>query len=97
MFAKIKQVAAAGAAVAGVGWMTVVSPGVAHAQPPGIPQGTTFTCPDVAGINYLRDPANANAYYMCIDGLQQRHLQCPPEAPLLMATPPVCGSQHHGM
>ena len=75
MFAKIKQLAAAGAAVAGVGWITVVSPGVAHAQPPRIPQGTNFTCPDVAGITYVQDPANSNAYYMCIDGLQQQHLR----------------------
>ena len=99
MFAKIKQVAAAGAAVAGVGWITVVSPGVAQAQPPRIPQGTNFTCPDIAGINYVQDPADSNAYYMCIDGLQQRHLQCPPGlTKLIMATPPKCSSlSPHGM
>jgi hypothetical protein len=98
MFAKIKRVAAAGAAVAGVGWITVVSPGVAHAQPPRIPQSINFICPDVAGINFLRDPGDANAYYMCVDGLQQRHLQCP-SGSLIMGTPPTCsgGSQHHGM
>jgi hypothetical protein len=98
MFAKIKQVAAAGAAVAGVGWITVVSPGVAYTQPPRIPQGINFTCPDVAGINYVQDPGNSNAYYLCIDGLQQQHLQCPPVAKLIMATPPVCSpTGHHGM
>jgi hypothetical protein len=98
MFAKIQQVAAAGAAVAGVGWITVVSPGVAHAQPPRIPQGSNFICPDVAGINYLQDPGNSNAYYLCVDGLQQRHQQCPPGTKLIVATPPVCSSLgHHGM
>jgi len=98
MFAKIKRVAAAGAAVAGVGWITVVSPSVAHAQPPRIPQGANFTCPDVAGITYVQDPANANAYYMCIDGLQQQHLQCPPVAKLIMGRPPTCSpAQQHGM
>jgi len=51
MFAKVKQVAAVGAAVAGVGWVTVVSPAVAHTQPLRIPPGNDITCPgrDVVG------------------------------------------------
>ena len=35
MFANAKQLAAAGAAVAGVGWMTVVSPGVGYCAAAG--------------------------------------------------------------
>ena len=85
MFAKIKQVAAVGAAVAGVGWVTVVSPAVAHTQPLPIPQG--FTCPDIAGVQYLRDPDNSNAYYVCVDGQQQDHKRCPAVTPQVTITP----------
>ncbi len=93
MFAKVKQVAAVGAAVAGVGWVTVVSPGVAHTQPPRIPQDINITCPDIAGINYVPDPDNSNAYYLCVDGLSKRHYQCPPISKLIMTMPPKCLSR----
>ncbi len=98
MSARIKQVAAVGAAIASVGWMTVASPGVAYAQPPRIPQGVSFTCPDVAGINYVQDPDNANAYYLCVDGLTKQRLECPPGTTyLIMGTPPHCHSRSHQM
>ncbi len=93
MVAKIEQLAAVGAAIASVGWVTAVSPGVAHAQPPRIPQEVSFTCPDVAGINYVQDPNNSNAYYLCVDGLEQAHMQCPGTTYLIMATPPHCHSR----
>lgn len=97
MFAKFKQVAVVGAAVAGVGWASVVSPAVAHTQP-GIPQGgATINCPDIAGINYVPDHGNSDAYYLCVDGLQQQHYQCPPVTKLIMSMPPKCITQgYHG-
>ena len=79
MFAKIKQVAAVGAAVAGVGWVTVVSPAVANAQPRPIPQDNPITCPDGAGVRNVPDPDNSEAYYVCADGSQQGHEFCPAE------------------
>ena len=96
MVPKIKQMAAVGAAIASVGWVTVVSPGVADAQPPRIPQDVGFSCPDVAGIHYVQDPNNSNAYYLCVDGLEKAHNQCPGTTYLIMSTPPHCHnrSQH---
>jgi hypothetical protein len=94
MSARIKQVAAVGAAIASVGWLTVVSPGAAYAQPPRIPQEVNFTCPDVAGINYVQDPDDSNAYYLCVDGLTKSHNQCPTGLTyLIMSTPPHCHSR----
>jgi hypothetical protein len=98
MSAKIKQVAAVGAVIASVGWMTALSPGVAYAQPPHIPQAGNFTCPGTAGINYVQDPDNSNAYYLCVDGLTKWHNQCPPGTTyLIMSTPPHCHSRSHSM
>jgi len=93
MFANVKQVAAVGAAVAGVGWITVVSPGVAHAQPPRIPPGNNFTCADVPGDNYVQDPDDSDAYYHCVDGVEEHHEKCPPTTYLIMAMPPHCHSR----
>jgi hypothetical protein len=94
MSARIKQVAAVGAAIASVGWVTAVSPGVAYAQPPRIPQEVSFTCPAVDGIHYVQDPADSNAYYLCVDGLTKWHNRCPPGVSfLIMATPPHCHSR----
>jgi hypothetical protein len=84
--AKIKRVAAV--VGLGLGWVTVVSRGVAHAQPPGIPQD--ITCPDVAGINYVRDANDSNAFYLCVDGEQKHHFRCPRVTILIMAMPPKC-------
>jgi hypothetical protein len=102
MFVKVKQVAAVGTAavgtaVAGLGWVAIMSPVVAHAQPPRIPQGNSVTCPDIAGINYMPDPDNTNAYYLCVDGLPQHHYQCPPVTRLVMTTPPKCIPFPHPM
>ena len=91
--AKITQVAA----VVGLGWVTVVSPGVAHAQPPHIPQDTDITCPDIAGINYVRDANDSNAYYLCVDEEQKHHFRCPQVTILIMAMPPKCVPFPHGM
>jgi hypothetical protein len=97
MSARVKQVAAVGAAIASVGWMTVLSPGVVYAQPPRIPQGVSFTCPDVAGINYVQDPDDSNAYYLCVDGLTKSHDRCPGITYLIMSTPPHCQARSHPM
>jgi hypothetical protein len=91
MLAKIKQVAAVGAAVVGVGWVTFVSPAVANPQPRPIPQDNPITCPDIAGVRYVPDPDNSQAYYVCADGLQQDHEECPAATDLDMdTTPPRC-------
>jgi hypothetical protein len=92
-----KQVAAAGAAVACVGWLTAMSPGVAHAQPPGMPQGTDSACTDVPGDNYAPDPADSNAYYHCVNGAEEHHFQCPAVTILVWGTPPKCMNRggHH--
>lgn len=76
MFAKIKQVAAIGAAVAGIGWLTAVSPPLAYAQPPRISPSDPTTCSDNAEVNC--DP----------NGSQQE--QCPGNAPVLHTVPPEC-------
>jgi hypothetical protein len=94
MFATIEHVAGVGAAVAGIGWVTVVSPAVPHAQPPPIPAGNDITCPggDVAELQYVPDPADSNAYYVCAGGVLQQHLRCPrPLTKLNINTrPPTC-------
>jgi hypothetical protein len=84
--AAIKQVAT----VVGFGWLTVVSPGVVHAQPPHLHQDTDTTCPDIAGINYVLDADDPNAYYLCVDGEQKHHFRCPQITKLIMAMPPRC-------
>jgi hypothetical protein len=97
MFAKIKQVAAVGAAIAGIGWATVVSPAVANAQPLPIPQANDITCPNIAGTQYLPDPDNSNAYYVCADGVQQGYNVCPADTHLETdKTPPQCPSAGYG-
>jgi hypothetical protein len=98
MSARFEQLAAVGAAIASVGWMTVVSPGVAYAQPPRIPQVVSFTCPAIDGIHYVQDPDDSNAYYLCVDGLMKAHNQCPPGITyLIMGTPPHCQAKSHPM
>lgn len=87
MFAKIKL----GVAVAGVGWISVVSPAVAHSEPPG----NNSTCAglagiNLAGINYVADPDDANAYYVCADGVTQQHLDCPLPGAALPDIPGPC-------
>ncbi|MDA3659027.1 hypothetical protein [Mycobacterium xenopi] len=99
MFAKLKHVGVIGAAIAGVGWMTTVSPVVAYAQPPRIPPGTDITCPNGGpdDVQYLPDPDDPNAYYVCAGGVEQQHRSCPTE--VIMTTPPRCrpSSNHHSM
>jgi len=92
MFTKMKRLAAVGAAVAGVGWVTGVSPAAANAQPLSIPWATDAPpCPPIPGTQYLADPDDANSFYVCADGLQQDHQICPPGSSLDMdRTPPEC-------
>ena len=101
MFATIKQAAAIGAAVAGVGWVTSLTPAVAQTQPPRPLAGNNVTCPSGAAeeVQYVQDPDDANAYYVCADGVEQQHVRCPSIAKLIMSTPPKCSPQsnHHNM
>jgi hypothetical protein len=96
MFAKGKA-AAVGAAIGGLAWITMVSPSVARAQPPHMPAGDIFTCPDIAGINYARDPEDPHAFYLCVDGLERHHFRCPQLTVLVMGIPPKCVPFPHGM
>ncbi len=89
MFAKTKA-AAGGAAIVGLGWVTIANPGVAQPQPPRMPQDTNFTCPDIAGINYVRDPEDLHGYYLCVDGLPRHRYRCPQVTVLIMGIPPKC-------
>ena len=95
MFAKIKQVAAVGAAVAGVGWVIFVSPAVANAQPP-IPKDNPITCPDIAGVRHVPDPDNSQAYYVCADGSQQDRKVCPADTYVDMDAKLPCRSDREG-
>lgn len=91
MSLKVKQMTATGAAVVGIGSMSLVSPAMAYAQPLRISPPEDFTCPDSAGLQYLPDPDDAQAYYVCADGKLQDHQQCRPGANLdLNTTPPEC-------
>jgi hypothetical protein len=90
MFAKTKRLVAVGVTAAAMGWVTVTSLGAAHSQPPPIPQGDNVTCPDIAGINYVRDPEDPHGFYLCVDGLVRHHYQCPPVTVLVMGIPPKC-------
>jgi hypothetical protein len=93
----IKQARAVGAALVGLAWMAIVSPAMADAQPPAVPEGNTFNCPDIAGINYVRDPADSHAYYLCVDGSATHHMRCPQVTVLVMGMPPKCVPFPHGM
>lgn len=92
MLATMKQMAAVGVTVGTVGWVSIVSPAMTYSQPPSIPPEAGVTCPSVAGISYLLDPDDSNAYYICVDGSAQNHYQCPTITRLILATPPKCAS-----
>jgi hypothetical protein len=70
--------------------VTVVSLGKAHTRPLRMPPDFNVTCPDIVGINYVRDPSDSRAYYRCVDGLPQNRYKCPRVTKLVMATPPKC-------
>ena len=92
MFAKIKNMAVIGAAVAGIGWLTAVSPPLAYAQPPRIPPGNNITCSDTVGVNCDND------------GSPPQQGQCPPDAsadapaddPSMHSTRPECSPHTSG-
>lgn len=94
VLATIKRMAAVGGAVAVAGWVIVMSPAVAHAQPLYMHTGNGITCPgggDVEEVQYVRDPDNSNAYYVCANGLPQQHRRCQPGFRLNMnSRPPMC-------
>ena len=89
MFGDFKKVAAVGAAAVGVGWVTVVSPAPTGAQPQPIPRDNDSICPDSAGVRYVLDPDNPDAYYVCNGGSQQAHKVCPPNTRPDVSTKPV--------
>lgn len=90
MFATTKQAAAAGVTVVALGWATVVTPGVAYPQPPRVSQGNDVSCPDIAGINYVRDPEDSHGFYLCVDGVLRHQFRCPEVTVLIMGIPPKC-------
>ncbi len=82
------KAAAVAVVIASIGCMTALRPSLADPQP---------RCPDVAGINYARDPEDSHAYYLCVDGLERHHFRCPQFTFLVMAIPPKCVPLPHGM
>ncbi|BCO34892.1 hypothetical protein [Mycobacterium heckeshornense] len=97
MLAHIKQVVAFGIALIGLEWATIASPALLLAQPPRHPHVANVTCPEIAGINYIPDPDDSNAYYLCVDGLLRNRYQCPRATKLAMTTPPKCVRFPHPM
>lgn len=88
---KARQVAAVGAAIAGIGSASLVSADVAYAQSLRTSPADEFTCPPGVGLQYVQDPEDAQAYYVCADGKQQDHQMCPPGTFLdLRMQPPEC-------
>jgi hypothetical protein len=86
------RLAVAAVVILGVGGLPVVLPTVAEGLPPNIPAPTECPMGDAfSGFQYVRDPANNNAYYLCAGGLPQNHVVCPGNTVLNMATnPPSC-------
>jgi hypothetical protein len=87
MFARGKAAAIGVAMVVVLGAM--VDPCLAHGQ------GDNFSCPDIAGINYVRDPEDLHAFYLCVDGLERHHFRCPQVSVLVMGIPPKCVPYPH--
>ncbi len=86
MFAKPKQAAVIAVTVAALVWVASVGPSPADPQP----TENNLTCPDIAGINYVRDPEDLHAFYLCVDGLVRHHFRCPQVTVLVMGIPPKC-------
>ncbi len=88
---KARQVAAIGAAIAGIGSASVVGAAVAYGQSLRTSPADEFTCPPGVGLQYVPDPEDSQAYYVCSDGKQQDHQMCPPGTFLdLRMKPPEC-------
>ncbi len=88
---KARRVAAFGAAIAGIGSVSVLGSAAAFAESPRVSPADGFACPTGAGLQYVPDPDDSQAYYVCADGKQQDHQQCPPDTFLeLNRTPPEC-------
>ena len=92
MFAEIKQVAAIGAAVAGIGWLTAVNPPLAYAQPPRIPPSNPITCSDTAGVNCDNDGSPPQQGYCPPDA----SADAPADDPSVHSTRPECSPHTSG-
>jgi hypothetical protein len=95
-----------GVVIVGLAWQSVLGPAVAQSQPTVPPTPVPIqpddpvTCPGgdnggaVSGLEYIADPSDSNAYYICSVGAgsaPQQHLVCPAWATLQMSTtPPMC-------
>ena len=88
------RVAPVAAVVVGFGWLSLAVPAVAQCQPAHVQPPAVISCPDggaFGGVQYVQDPDNSNAYYVCAGGLPQQHPACPANTSLNMNTnPPSC-------
>jgi hypothetical protein len=87
-----------GGLLIGAGWLFAIGPvAAAESVPQPAPIGihyAAFNCPmggAFSGVEYVQDPSDSNAYYVCSGGLPQQHLRCPNSTVLNMNTnPPTC-------
>lgn len=88
------RVAAVAMVALAVGAPGVAAAAVSHAQPADVPVPLGFDCPlggAFSGVQYVADPENQNAYYVCAGGLPQQHAVCAANTTLNMsAYPPAC-------
>lgn len=92
------RVSAYAGVLVGVGWLCAAGPAAAGAVPqpsPVILSFVAFNCPGpggaFGGVEYVRDPDDSNAFYVCSGGLPQQRLRCPNDTVLNMnTTPPTC-------
>ncbi|WP_293003731.1 hypothetical protein [Mycobacterium sp.] len=91
------HLAASGLITAGLGLISLMGASPAQASPAPPPAAHSVTCPGGRDVRYLPDPKDANAYFVCRDGVQTQHIACPPIAKLIFTTPPRCAPQsnHH--
>ena len=57
-----------------------------------------YSCPPAGGgsdnVRFEPDPANPNAYYVCVGAVPRRHVSCPPNTTLQwIGPPPTCAPQ----
>jgi hypothetical protein len=93
MSARLTGAIAVAATLASVEGASLTSPAAAHAYPLHTDAANELTCPtgDVVEVQYLRDPHDSNAYYVCAIAAAPQRLRCPSEFLLnIMRAPPAC-------
>ena len=68
----VKTKSRVAAVVVGFGWLSLAVPAVAQSQPAHVQPPAVISCPGggaFGGVQYVQDPDNSNAYYVCAGGL----------------------------